>query len=164
MDNTAWLNLSKATTLQQRTVIKETWLEYNPGQLHSSDSKEDEGADFWKTFWQSLNQATKVPKIFKSCPLQTEWWLTRKQKTKGKVVQWIFHYPVHNCSFQGFLLWCVHEFSCSENSMPMVYHAAHLRLLRVLRSVCRDSFTVVIGEARGEFFVFNFFYWRSGLV
>lgn len=40
--------------------------------------------------------------------------------------------------------------------MPMVYHAAHLRLRTVLRGVCRESFTVVIGKALGLFFIFYF--------
>lgn len=61
--------------------------------------------------------------------------------------------------YRDFVLWCVRDFGCVEDSVPMVYHAAHLRFLRVLRSVCFESFTEVIGEAGLLFFVcfLNFF-------
>lgn len=53
IQRTIWpASTSVKSRLEQWTVIKETWLEYNLGLLHGSDCKEDEGADFWKALWQ----------------------------------------------------------------------------------------------------------------
>lgn len=82
-DGEAWLSLSyRCHSLAASSSLKRLGWDTRPGQLHSSDSKEDEGADFWKTFWQSLNQATKVQKknSSRSRPLQTRRWLTKNKR------------------------------------------------------------------------------------
>ncbi len=70
---------------------------------------------------------------------------------KGNVRQWIFHCLVNKCSSQGFCFMMCPWIWLQWRLMPMVYHAAHFRLT-VLRSVCRESFSVVIEEALGWLF------------
>ena len=81
---------------------------------------------------------------------------------KGNVVQWIFQCPVDNSSSTGILFYDVSvNLAAVKILMPMVCHAARLRLLRVLRSVCRESFTRC-GDWRSSgflvFFFFSFFF------
>lgn len=96
-------------------------------------------------------------KSSRSRPLQTWCWITR---TKKKVMYFNEYSTalLINVPHRDFVLWCVHKFGCSEDLMPMVYHALHMRLLRVLRSVCRESFTVVIGKTLDYFNSFFFFF------
>lgn len=88
-------------------------------------------------------------KSSRSRPLQTWCWMM-KTKKKGYVLQWIFHCPFDNCSFQGFC-----PMMC-----PWIWHAAHLRLLRLLSdfhwSDWRSSWLLLFC-----FFSLN---WRSSLV
>lgn len=83
-DSIVWLSLSKVTTLQQQTVVKETWLDYEPERLHSSDRKE--AKKNFKTFEKSSYEFKSSPngrkKIFKEACIRDQ--AVTKRDTKKK--------------------------------------------------------------------------------